>query len=90
MFRSHYNIYLQSITVNGQLLPIDLAVFTTSVNQGTIVDSGTTLAYLVEGAYDPLIAAVKMLPSVLYLIALLDLMKVNYLKEFTVFIQLLP
>ncbi|KAK4432502.1 Aspartic proteinase-like protein 2 [Sesamum alatum] len=54
----HYNLYLQSIAVNGQLLPIDQAVFTTSGNQGTIVDSGTTLAYLVEGAYDPLVAAI--------------------------------
>ncbi|KAK4392128.1 Aspartic proteinase-like protein 2 [Sesamum angolense] len=51
----HYNLYLQSIAVNGQLLPIDQAMFTTSGNQGTIVDSGTTLAYLVEGAYDPLV-----------------------------------
>ncbi|KAL0316174.1 UNVERIFIED_CONTAM: Aspartic proteinase-like protein 2 [Sesamum radiatum] len=54
----HYNLYLQSIAVNGQLLPIDQAMFTTSGNQGTIVDSGTTLAYLVEGAYDPLVAAI--------------------------------
>ncbi|PIN11135.1 Aspartyl protease [Handroanthus impetiginosus] len=54
----HYNLYLQSIAVNGQLLPIDQAVFTTSGSQGTIVDSGTTLAYLVEGAYDPLVAAI--------------------------------
>ncbi|KAL3646818.1 hypothetical protein CASFOL_009362 [Castilleja foliolosa] len=50
---SQYNI-----AVNGQLLPIDQAVFTTSGNQGTIIDSGTTLAYLVEGAYEPLISAI--------------------------------
>ncbi|KAK6140063.1 hypothetical protein DH2020_026198 [Rehmannia glutinosa] len=55
---SHYNLYLQSIAVNGQLLPIDQAVFTTSGNQGTIVDSGTTLTYLVEGAYDPFVDAI--------------------------------
>ncbi|KAL2481322.1 Eukaryotic aspartyl protease family protein [Abeliophyllum distichum] len=53
----HYNLYLQSIAVNGQVLPIDPAVFTTSGNQGTIVDSGTTLAYLVEEAYDPFVGA---------------------------------
>ncbi|KAL2229354.1 UNVERIFIED_CONTAM: Aspartic proteinase-like protein 2 [Sesamum indicum] len=58
VFGPHYNLYLQSIAVNGQLLPIDQAMFTTSGNQGTIVDSGTTLAYLVEGAYDPLVAAI--------------------------------
>lgn len=40
------------------MLPIDPAVFTTSDSQGTIVDSGTTLAYLATDAYDPLINAV--------------------------------
>ncbi|KAL1566027.1 aspartic proteinase 36-like [Salvia divinorum] len=54
----HYNVHLQSIAVNGQLLPIDQGMFTTSGNRGTIIDSGTTLAYLVEGAYDPLVAAI--------------------------------
>ncbi|GER54269.1 eukaryotic aspartyl protease family protein [Striga asiatica] len=56
--QSHYNLFLESISVNGQLLPIDQAVFATSGNQGTIVDSGTTLAYLVEGAYDPFVDAI--------------------------------
>ncbi|KAK6140027.1 hypothetical protein DH2020_026243 [Rehmannia glutinosa] len=65
IFQSHYNLYLQSIAVNGQLLPIDQAVFTTSGNQGTIVDSGTTLTYLVEGAYDPFVDACgEMFPPV--------------------------
>lgn len=41
------------------MLPIDQGLFTTSGNRGTIIDSGTTLAYIVEGAYDPLIAAVS-------------------------------
>ncbi|KAK4396433.1 Aspartic proteinase-like protein 2 [Sesamum angolense] len=50
---------LSSIAVNGEVLPIDPAVFTTSGNQGTIVDSGTTLAYLVEGAYDPFVSAIS-------------------------------
>ncbi|KAH6819731.1 Eukaryotic aspartyl protease family protein [Perilla frutescens var. hirtella] len=56
--QAHYNLYLQSIAVNGQMLPIDQGLFTTSGNRGTIIDSGTTLAYLVEGAYDPLVAAI--------------------------------
>ncbi|KAL6337034.1 hypothetical protein AAG906_036348 [Vitis piasezkii] len=56
--QSHYNLNLQSISVNGQLLPIDPAVFATSNNQGTIVDSGTTLTYLVETAYDPFVSAI--------------------------------
>jgi len=49
---------LQSISVNGQLLPINPAVFATSNDRGTIVDCGTTLAYLVQEAYDPLVSAV--------------------------------
>ncbi|XP_038694355.1 aspartic proteinase 39 isoform X2 [Tripterygium wilfordii] len=58
VFGPHYNLNLQSIAVNGQLLPIDPAVFATENNRGTIVDSGTTLAYLVEEAYDPFVSAV--------------------------------
>ncbi|KAA8550280.1 hypothetical protein F0562_001964 [Nyssa sinensis] len=48
-----------SISVNGQTLSIDPKVFVaTSNNQGTIVDSGTTLAYLAEEAYDPFVSAI--------------------------------
>ncbi|XP_057427233.1 aspartic proteinase 36-like isoform X2 [Lotus japonicus] len=54
----HYNLNLQSIAVNGQLLSINQAVFATSNNRGTIVDCGTTLAYLVQEAYDPLVNAI--------------------------------
>ncbi|KAF2289815.1 hypothetical protein GH714_038780 [Hevea brasiliensis] len=55
--QSHYNLNLQSIAVNGQLLSIDPAAFATSNDRGTIVDSGTTLAYLVEEAYNPFVSA---------------------------------
>ncbi|XP_075492048.1 aspartic proteinase 36-like isoform X2 [Primulina tabacum] len=54
----HYNINLQSIAVNGQTLSINPSVFATSENRGTIVDSGTTLSYLAQEAYDPFIAAI--------------------------------
>ncbi|KAF5937662.1 hypothetical protein HYC85_025168 [Camellia sinensis] len=54
----HYNLNLQSIAVNGQPLNVDPSVFTTSSNQGTIVDSGTTLAYLAEAVYDPFVNAI--------------------------------
>ncbi|KAK2984120.1 hypothetical protein RJ640_006273 [Escallonia rubra] len=54
----HYNLNLQSISVNGQTLSIDPAVFATSGNRGTIIDSGTTLAYLAEEAYDPFVNAI--------------------------------
>ncbi|KAK8492424.1 hypothetical protein V6N11_027783 [Hibiscus sabdariffa] len=58
VFGPHYNLILQSIAVNGQLLQIDPAVFATSSNRGTIVDSGTTLAYLVQEAYDPFVTVI--------------------------------
>ncbi|GLT93478.1 hypothetical protein SLE2022_112700 [Rubroshorea leprosula] len=54
----HYNVNLLSIAVNEQILQIDPAVFATSTNQGTIIDSGTTLAYLVAEAYDPFVSAI--------------------------------
>ncbi|XP_019436309.1 PREDICTED: aspartic proteinase-like protein 2 [Lupinus angustifolius] len=54
----HYNINLQSISVNGKTLQIDSSVFATSNNRGTIIDSGTTLAYLAEEAYDPFVNAI--------------------------------
>ncbi|XP_073224151.1 aspartic proteinase 36 isoform X2 [Cicer arietinum] len=60
LFGPNYNLNLESIAVNGQLLSINPVVFAASKlgDQGTIVDSGTTLAYLVEEAYDPLINAI--------------------------------
>ncbi|XP_011621574.1 aspartic proteinase-like protein 2 [Amborella trichopoda] len=54
----HYNLNLQSISVNGQTLSIDSSVFATSSTQGTIIDSGTTLAYLADEAYDPFVNAI--------------------------------
>ncbi|XP_063936199.1 aspartic proteinase 36 [Daucus carota subsp. sativus] len=54
----HYNINLQSISVDGKKLLIDSSVFATSDDGGTIIDSGTTLAYLVEEAYDPFVDAI--------------------------------
>ncbi|KAM7257755.1 hypothetical protein ACFE04_013496 [Oxalis oulophora] len=54
----HYNVNLLSISVNGQILPISSSLFQTTSNQGTIVDSGTTLAYLPPAAYDPFVNAI--------------------------------
>ncbi|GLT80817.1 hypothetical protein SLA2020_522350 [Shorea laevis] len=68
--QSHYNINLQSISVNGQKLAIDPSVFATSNNSGTIVDSGTTLALLAETAYDVFIDSINSIvsPSALQLV----------------------
>lgn len=57
--RPHYNLNLQSIALNGQTLAISPQVFETSSNRGTIVDSGTTLAYLAEEAYEIFVNAVS-------------------------------
>ncbi|KAI3683835.1 hypothetical protein L1987_84350 [Smallanthus sonchifolius] len=54
----HYNLDLQSIAVGEQLLPIDTSAFATSDNQGTIVDTGTTLTYLAPQAYYPFVDAI--------------------------------
>jgi hypothetical protein len=51
-------VNLQSIAVNGQILPIDPSVFTIATGDGTIIDTGTTLAYLPDEAYSPFIQAV--------------------------------
>ncbi|KAK1409967.1 hypothetical protein QVD17_36498 [Tagetes erecta] len=55
----HYNVNMQSISVNGQTLSIDPSTFATSDTQGgTIIDSGTTLAYLAQDAYKPFVDAI--------------------------------
>ncbi|KAL0697440.1 hypothetical protein Bca4012_053562 [Brassica carinata] len=55
----HYNVNLQSIAVNNQILPIDPSVFTIATGDGTIIDTGTTLAYLPDEAYSPFIQAIS-------------------------------
>ncbi|KAM1889706.1 hypothetical protein ACFX13_047660 [Malus domestica] len=58
--KSHYIINLESIAVNGQILPIDPTAFRLSNDQGIVVDSGMTLAFIAEEAYDPFICEVKL------------------------------
>jgi hypothetical protein len=58
-YRPHYNLNLLSIGVNGQMLPLDAAVFEASNTRGTIVDTGTTLTYLVKEAYDLFLNAIS-------------------------------
>ena len=54
---------MKSTSVNGQNVPIDSSLFATSKTQGTFADSGTSLAYLPDGVYDPIINAVSFLLS---------------------------
>ncbi|KAL9267851.1 Aspartic proteinase 36-like protein [Drosera capensis] len=55
----HYNLNLQSISIDDETVSIPSSAFTTSSTSGTIVDSGTTLAYLAESAYDPFVSAIS-------------------------------
>ncbi|XP_054812152.1 aspartic proteinase 36-like [Prosopis cineraria] len=55
----HYNLDLKGIEVKGQKLAIDSSVFQTLPNQGTVIDSGTTMAYLPEGVYESFLNAVS-------------------------------
>nr|XP_025884755.1 aspartic proteinase-like protein 2 [Solanum lycopersicum] len=55
--KGHYNVYLQSISVHGRILPIDPKAFANSGDRGTIVDSSTSLVYLVTEAYESVVNA---------------------------------
>lgn len=58
--RGYYSTHLHSISINGKKLSIDPSVFAISNDKaGTIIDSGTTLAYLTEEAYIPFVDAVS-------------------------------
>ncbi|EFJ08415.1 hypothetical protein SELMODRAFT_131679 [Selaginella moellendorffii] len=59
-YMSHYNVVLQSISVNNANLTIDPKLFSNDVMQGTIFDSGTTLAYLPDEAYQAFTQAVSL------------------------------
>ncbi|XP_042754662.1 aspartic proteinase 36 isoform X2 [Lactuca sativa] len=59
-FRWHYNVNLESISVIVETLTIDHSVFALSDHQpGIIIDSGTTLVYITEEAYTPVVDAIK-------------------------------
>ncbi|CAL4949304.1 unnamed protein product [Urochloa decumbens] len=54
----YYSVYLESIAVNGQKLPIDPSVFN-SHNRRTFFDSGTALAYLPDEPYETFLTAIS-------------------------------
>lgn len=56
--QAHYNVNLKTIEVGGHYLDLPTDVFDTGDGKGTIIDSGTTLAYLPEAVYDPLLTKV--------------------------------
>jgi hypothetical protein len=54
----HYNVNLEGISVGGATLQLPTNTFDSGENKGTIIDSGTTLAYLPEEVHKTLMAAV--------------------------------
>ncbi|KAG6607130.1 Aspartic proteinase-like protein 2 [Cucurbita argyrosperma subsp. argyrosperma] len=56
--QAHYNVAMKAIEVGGDMLNLPTDVFDTDLSRGTIIDSGTTLAYLPDEIYEPLIAKI--------------------------------
>ncbi|XP_062223324.1 aspartic proteinase 36-like [Phragmites australis] len=54
----HYNVNLKAIAVGGATLQLPTNTFDIGESKGTIIDSGTTLAYLPESIYKTMMAAV--------------------------------
>jgi hypothetical protein len=61
--RPHYNVNLKSIDVDGTTLQLPAHVFQTGDKKGTIIDSGTTLAYLPELVFKSIMLAVWLIFS---------------------------
>ncbi|XP_004495535.1 aspartic proteinase 36-like [Cicer arietinum] len=55
---AHYNVVLKNIEVDGDVLELPSDVFDSGNGKGTVIDSGTTLAYLPAIVYDQLIPKV--------------------------------
>ncbi|KAM7279900.1 hypothetical protein ACFE04_007034 [Oxalis oulophora] len=49
--RPHYNVIMKGVEVGGSLLDIPSDIFKVGDQKGTIIDSGTTLAYLPQVVY---------------------------------------
>ena len=57
--RSHYTVGMENIAVNGVNITTAASFAVTATGGGVIMDSGTTLAYLVEPAYTQFVTAVS-------------------------------
>lgn len=54
-FRPHYNVNMKAVQVGRTFLNLPTDVFEAGDRKGTIIDSGTTLAYLPDVVYEPLV-----------------------------------
>lgn len=59
--RPHYNVNMTAVAVGHDFLNLSANVFGVGDEKGTIIDSGTTLAYLPQVIYDPLIRKVSLM-----------------------------
>ncbi|VAI90580.1 unnamed protein product [Triticum turgidum subsp. durum] len=56
--RPHYNVNLEAIDVGGVKLQLPTNIFDIEESKGTIIDSGTTLAYLPQVVYNAIMSKV--------------------------------
>ncbi|KAJ9701327.1 hypothetical protein PVL29_006601 [Vitis rotundifolia] len=56
--QTHYNVNMKAVEVGGYFLNLPTDVFDVGDKKGTIIDSGTTLAYLPEVIYDQLLSKI--------------------------------
>lgn len=54
-FRPHYSVNMTGVRVGHTFLSIPTDASEAGDRRGTIIDSGTTLAYLPEWIYEPLV-----------------------------------
>lgn len=57
-FRPHYNVNMTAVQVGRDFLNLPTDVFEAGDRKGATIDSGTTLAYLPEMVYGPLVRKV--------------------------------
>ncbi|KAJ7978274.1 Aspartic proteinase-like protein 2 [Quillaja saponaria] len=56
--QAHYNVVMKAIEVDGDVLELPTDIFDSGDGKGTIIDSGTTLAYLPDLVYQPLMTKI--------------------------------
>lgn len=56
--RPHYNVVMRGIQVGNDVLELPTDVFDSGIQRGTIIDSGTTLAYLPDVVYQSIMTKV--------------------------------
>ncbi|XP_068317810.1 aspartic proteinase 36-like isoform X2 [Pyrus communis] len=56
--QSHYNVNMKAVQVGHSFLSLPTDVFESGDRKGTIIDSGTTLAYLPDVIYQPLVSKI--------------------------------